>query len=140
MTATPLAVETAIAAARAAADKKADRIAAIDVSDRLALTDIFLIASGETERQVGAIVDGVEEALHRRGIKAARREGLGANRWVLLDFGDIIVHVQHTEDREFYDLERLWRDCPVIELGELEAAGVGASEGGSDTSDGGPAA
>lgn len=116
MTATDQAVELTIAAARAAAEKKAEEIIALDVSERLVLTDAFLVASGETERQVGAIVDGIEEALHELGVKAIRREGLGQNRWVLLDFGDLVVHVQHAEDREFYALERLWRDCPVIEL------------------------
>lgn len=116
MTATDRAVELTIAAARAAADKQAEEIIALDVSDRLVLTDTFLVASGTTERQVGAIVDGIEEALHGLGAKPVRREGLGQNRWVLLDFGDLIAHVQHSEDREFYALERLWRDCPVIEL------------------------
>lgn len=116
MTATDQAVELTIVAARAAAEKKAEEIIALDVSERLVLTDAFLVASGETERQVGAIVDGIEEALHEVGVKAIRREGLGQNRWVLLDFGDLVVHVQHAEDREFYALERLWRDCPVIAL------------------------
>ncbi len=118
MTATDKALEITVAAARAAAEKKAQEIIALDVSDRLVLTDTFLVASGETERQVGAIVDGIEEALHALGVKAIRREGLGQNRWVLLDFGDLVAHVQHAEDREFYALERLWRDCPVIELPE----------------------
>ncbi|TNU74023.1 ribosome silencing factor [Miniimonas arenae] len=116
MTASPTAVELTVAAARAAADKKAEEIIALDVSERLVLTDAFLVASASTERQVGAIVDGIEEALHARGVKALRREGVGQNRWVLLDFGDLIAHVQHSEDREFYALERLWRDCPVITL------------------------
>jgi len=116
VTATEKAIEITTAAARAAAEKKAQEIIALDVSDRLVLTDAFLVASGETERQVGAIVDGIEEALHGLGVKAIRREGLGQNRWVLLDFGDLVAHVQHAEDREFYALERLWRDCPVIEL------------------------
>ncbi|WP_454301960.1 ribosome silencing factor [Salana multivorans] len=111
-------MEITVAAARAAAEKKAQEIIALDVSDRLVLTDTFLVASGETERQVGAIVDGIEEALHALGVKAIRREGQGQNRWVLLDFGDLVAHVQHAEDREFYALERLWRDCPVIELPE----------------------
>jgi ribosome-associated protein len=82
------------------------------------LTDVFLIASGTNERQVSAIVDAVEEALHRVGAKPIRREGKGEGRWVLLDFGDIVVHVQHAEDRVYYALERLWKDCPAIELPE----------------------
>ena len=116
MTATPHAVELTVAAAQAAAEKKAEQIIALDVSERLVLTDAFLVASGTNERQVRAIVDGVEEALHALGAKAVRREGVSQARWVLLDFGEIVVHVQHEEDREFYALERLWRDCPVIEL------------------------
>ena len=80
------------------------------------LTDVFLIASGTNERQVGAIVDAVEEALLKLGAKALRREGKTQGRWVLIDFGDVVVHVQHAEDRVYYALERLWKDCPVIEL------------------------
>jgi ribosome-associated protein len=116
VTATPRAIELAIAAARAASDRKAEEIIALDVSEQLVLTDVFLIASGTNERQVQAIVDGVEEALHKLGSKPLRREGKSQGRWVLLDFGDIVVHVQHAEDRVYYALERLWRDCPVIEL------------------------
>lgn len=106
----------AVVAARAAAEKKAEEIVALDVSERLVLTDAFVVASGATDRQVRAIVDAVEEALHGEGVKAKRKEGVTEARWVLLDYGDIIVHVQQTEDREFYALERLWKDCPVIEL------------------------
>lgn len=106
----------AVVAARAAAEKKAEEIVALDVSERLVLTDAFVVASGATDRQVRAIVDGVEEALHGEGAKAMRKEGVTEAHWVLLDYGDIIVHVQQTEDREFYALERLWKDCPVIEL------------------------
>lgn len=116
MTADPRAVAAAVVAARAASDRKATEIVALDVSDRLALTDVFLIASGSSERQVAAVVDAVEEALHAQGVKAVRREGLREGRWALLDFGDLVVHVQHPEDRAYYSLERLWADCPVIEL------------------------
>jgi ribosome-associated protein len=103
-------------AARAADNLKGGSILALDVSSRLPLTDAFLLVSGTTERQVAGIVDAVEETLARRGAHARRREGLGAARWVLLDFGDAVVHVQHVEDREFYGLDRLWKDCPVIDL------------------------
>ena len=127
MTATDRAVELAITAARAASDLKADEIIALDVSEQLVLTDVFLIASGTNERQVSAIVDAVEEALHRVGAKPIRREGKSEGRWVLLDFGDIVVHVQHAEDRVYYALERLWKDCPVIDL-PVDARG-GAGEG-----------
>ncbi len=116
MPATERAVELAIAAARAASDRKAQEIIALDVSSQLVLTDVFVIASGTNERQVGAIVDAVEEALFKLGAKALRREGKTQGRWVLIDFGDVVVHVQHAEDRVYYALERLWRDCPVIEL------------------------
>jgi ribosome-associated protein len=122
------AVELAIAAARAAADLKADEIIALDVSAQLVLTDVFLIASGTNERQVSAIVDAIERALHLLGAKPLRREGGSQARWVLLDFGDIVVHVQHAEDRVFYALERLWKDCPVIELPADVLSGNGTIE------------
>ena len=116
MPATERAVELAIAAARAPSDRKAQEIIALDVSSQLVLTDVFLIASGSNERQVGGIVDAIEEALLKLGAKPIRREGKTQGRWVLIDFGDVVVHVQHAEDRVFYALERLWKDCPVIEL------------------------
>jgi ribosome-associated protein len=125
VTATDRAVELAITAARAASDLKADEIIALDVSEQLVLTDVFLIASGTNERQVSAIVDAVEEALHRAGVKALRREGKSEGRWVLLDFGDIVVHVQHAEDRVYYALERLWKDCPLIDLPADARGGAG---------------
>lgn len=103
-------------AAQAAADKQADNIVAFDVSEQLAITDVFLIASAGNERQVGAIVDGVEEALLKVKVKPVRREGDRENRWVLLDYIDFVVHVQHTEERTLYSLERLWKDCPEIPL------------------------
>ena len=116
MTATDRAIELAVAAARAASAKQAGELIALDVSEQLVLTDVFLIASGSNERQVGAIVDAVEEALHKLDAKPIRREGKSQGRWVLLDFGDIVVHVQHADDRVYYALERLWKDCPLIEL------------------------
>lgn len=114
MSATPRALDLALAAAAAAQDKLAQDVVGLDVSDQLPLTDVFVIASAPTERQVGAIVDAVGERLLTLGAKALRREGHREGRWVLLDFGDIVVHVMHTQEREFYDLERLWKDCPVI--------------------------
>jgi len=124
VTASPRAVELAVAAARAASDRKAENLVALDVSGQLVLTDVFLIASAKNERQVGAVVDAVEEALHRLGAQALRREGQTNARWVLLDFGDLVVHVQHTEDRVYYALERLWRDCPTVELPAEVLAGT----------------
>ena len=123
MPASDRALQLTYAAAHAAADRKAQEIIALDVSTQLVLTDVFLIASGTNERQVGAIVDAVEEALFKLGAKPLRREGKGQGRWVLIDFGDVVVHVQHAEDRVYYALERLWKDCPVIEL-PADARGV----------------
>jgi ribosome-associated protein len=116
MTATDFAIELVHTAARAAADKLADDILAFDVSDQLVITDAFLLCSAGNERQVRAIVDEIEEKLREAGAKPVRREGERDGRWVLLDYADIVVHVQHAEEREFYALERIWRDCPVIPL------------------------
>ena len=116
MTATARAIQLAGVAAVAAAKLKAEEIIALDVSEQLVLTDVFVLAAGDSERQVGAIVDAVEEAMAQVGARPIRREGASVGRWVLLDFGDVVVHVQHEEDRVYYALERLWRDCPTIEL------------------------
>jgi ribosome-associated protein len=118
--ATSEARELAKAAAHAAADKKASDVIVLDVSDQLVITDAFVIASAPNERQVGAIVDNIEEQLRLGGHKPVRREGAREGRWVLLDYVDVVVHVQHTEERSFYGLERLWKDCPVIEVEGLE--------------------
>lgn len=123
--------ELAIAAARAASDKKASFGTALDVSERLALTDIFVIISAANERQVRAVVDAVDEAMHRAEAPRVRREGFEEAHWVVLDYSDIVVHVFHDEDREFYALERLWGDCPEIELPEDIIFGAGDN----DTSD-----
>ncbi|HQV92784.1 MAG TPA: ribosome silencing factor [Phycicoccus sp.] len=125
MAATDRALDLAKAAAGAAAEKLATTIVGIDVSEHLALTDVFVIVSGETERQVGSIVDEVEDVLRDLGAKPIRREGQRDGRWVLIDFGDIVVHVQHDEERSFYELERLWKDCPAVDLGV-----VGTEQGG----------
>ncbi|MEP7017462.1 MAG: ribosome silencing factor [Actinomycetota bacterium] len=116
MAATQHAIDLARAAAEAAEDKLATKIVALDVSEQLALTDIFVLASAPNDRQVNAIVDGVEDKLRQLGVKPVRREGERDGRWVLLDFSDIVVHVQHEEEREYYQLERLWKDCPAIDL------------------------
>jgi ribosome-associated protein len=114
MTATDHAVELVQIAALAAADKLALQVVAYDVSEAIAITDAFLLASASNERQVKAIVDEVEDKLREVGAKPIRREGHREGRWVLLDYGEIVVHVQHEEERVFYALERLWRDCPSI--------------------------
>ena len=118
MPATEHAADLTVAAARAAADKKAAHLTAIDVSERLGLTDVFLLASGSNDRHVHAIVDAVDEAMQRAGAKRRTREGFADAHWVLVDYGDVVVHVLQNEDREFYSLERLWKDCPLIELPE----------------------
>lgn len=114
MTASAEAVQMATVAARAAAAKLATDIVVIDVSEQLAITDLFVLATGSNDRQVGAIVDEVEDRLRLAGHKPARREGTREGRWVLLDYIDIVVHIQHEEEREFYGLDRLWSDCPKV--------------------------
>jgi ribosome-associated protein len=116
MSATPHAVTVVHTAARAASDKLAQHIMAFDVSDQLAITDAFVLASASNDRQVKAIVDEIEDKLRDLGEKPIRREGERDGRWVLIDYGDVVVHVQHEEERQFYALERLWRDCPLIDL------------------------
>jgi ribosome-associated protein len=116
MTATERAVELLTAAAEAAHDKKAENVIAFDVSEQLAITDAFLIASATNDRQVRAIVDAIEEKLRTLDAKPVRREGEREGRWVLLDYLDVVIHVQHDDERTFYSLERLWRDCPLIPL------------------------
>ena len=118
MTATPRAVELIEIAATAAADKLATDIIAYDVSDQLVITDAFLLCSAANDRQVRSIVDEIELRLSQAGAKPIRREGERDGRWVLLDYVDIVVHVQHADERVYYALERLWKDCPVIRLPE----------------------
>ena len=89
----------------------------IDVSEQLVITDLFVIASADNERQVNAIVDEIEDKLREAGHKPVRREGTREGRWALLDYIDVVVHIQHSEERAFYALERLWQDCPVVDLG-----------------------
>ena len=109
-------LEWARTAARAAAELKPTTIAAIDVSERLVLTEVFLVVSGSSDRQVRSLVDAIDEALLKAGVRRKRREGFDEGHWVLVDYGDLVVHVQQDEDREFYALERLWADCPSIGL------------------------
>ncbi len=130
MTATARAVELAVAAATAAADKQASEILALDVSDQLVITDAFLLCSAANDRQVKAIVDEVEDKLRDVGAKPLRREGEREGRWVLLDYAEIVVHVQHEEERSFYALERLWRDCPLIDLPDTVTSGRGTGQAG----------
>lgn len=122
MTATVKAIKIANIAAAAASDKLAENLIALDVSGPMPLTDIFLLASGKNERQVSAIADEIEFKLLESGVKYLRREGKETGRWILLDFGDLVCHVMHEEDRMYYSLERLWSDCPVIKLDAVAAA------------------
>ena len=130
MSASAEAIRMAEVAARAAAAKLAQDVVVIDVSAQLVITDCFVIASASNERQVNAIVDEVEEKMRLAGYKPARREGTREGRWVLLDYVDIVAHVQHTDERNFYALDRLWRDCPLvpIDLGDAEAVGDSGAE------------
>ncbi len=121
MTASDEATKMATIAARAAASKLADNVVVLDVSEQLIITDAFVIASASNERQVNAVVDEVEEKMRQAGYKPARREGAREGRWTLLDYIEIVVHIQHEDERDFYALDRLWRDCPQIPV-ELESA------------------
>ncbi|WAB81604.1 ribosome silencing factor [Microcella daejeonensis] len=120
MTATPRAIELVQAAAQAADSKQGEDIVALDVSGPLPLTDAFVLVTGRNERNVQAIAGEVEERMLEAGARTLRREGRAEGRWILLDFGDVVVHVFHEEERLFYSLERLWKDCPVIPI-ELTA-------------------
>ncbi|PFG28234.1 Protein yqeL [Corynebacterium renale] len=103
-------------AARAADERKGENIVAIDVSNVMAIADAFVIVSASNERQVRAIVEEIEDDLTAAGEEPLRREGNRENRWVLLDYGGLVVHVQREQEREFYGLDRLYRDCPLIEV------------------------
>jgi ribosome-associated protein len=114
MSASDEAISMATVAAQAASSKLADDVVVIDVSGQLVITDLFVIASASNDRQVNAIVDEVEDRMREAGYKPARREGTREGRWVLLDYVDIVVHIQHQDERNFYALDRLWRDCPLV--------------------------
>jgi ribosome-associated protein len=122
VTASARALELTAIAAAAAADKLAEDIVALDVSETLVITDVFLLCSASNDRQVKAIVDGIEEALDKIDVDPVRREGERDGRWVLLDYIDIVVHVQHDEERHYYGLERLWKDGTRIPLPESVSA------------------
>ncbi len=116
MSASARAVGLTQEAARAAAAVKASNLVALDVSRQFPFADVFFLASGSSERQVLAIAERVEGELGKGGARAVRKEGVREGRWVLLDFNDLLVHVFHQEERAYYDLERLWKDCPVVPL------------------------
>lgn len=134
MTATERAIELTQVAAKAADERQASNLVGLDVSDTLPYADVFLIASGRNERMVMSIAEEIEDKLREtHDLKALRREGTDLGRWVLLDFGDVVVHVFHEEEREYYNLERLWRDAPVVPLGLGDVAeGADEAEGGAE--------
>jgi ribosome-associated protein len=130
VTASARAIELAEIAAEAAADKLAADIIAYDVSEQLVITDVFLLCSAANDRQVRSIVDEIEDKLRQAGAKPVRREGEREGRWVLLDYLDVVIHIQHAEERAYYALERLWKDCPLLPLPEPVAAS-GTTPGGA---------
>ncbi|ALU40337.1 Iojap-like protein [Kocuria flava] len=132
MTVNDLSLSILRVAASAADAKQAHDIVALDVSDALGITDAFLVASASNERLVNAVVDEIEEKLiEQLDLRPLRREGRSEGRWVLLDYGDVVIHVQHDEDRAFYALERLWRDSPVVDLGPASRGGTAAGPDGT---------
>ena len=112
--ATPEAIEAARLAAVAIDDKKGEDITLLDLSGLLVVTDVFVVASGTSNRHVRTLVDDAEEALRDLDRKPIRREGVDTGEWVLLDYGDVVIHVFDKETRAYYELERLWRDAPRI--------------------------
>ncbi|MCP3998074.1 MAG: ribosome silencing factor [bacterium] len=117
MSATPEAIEAALAAAAAIDDKKGLDVVLLDVSELLVVTDVFVIASGTSNRHVRSLADDAEARLKADlERQPLRREGREYSRWVLLDYGDMVVHVFDQETRDYYELERLWADAPVIEF------------------------
>ncbi|RBP99511.1 ribosome silencing factor [Bifidobacterium xylocopae] len=120
-------------AAKAADEGKATDIVAFDVSEPLAITDVFMVASGDNERHVLAIADGIERRLHTElGLSPRSREGLEEAQWILLDYADFIIHIMHQRARQFYDLERLWKDCVEVDLGLGRDSSVDRQPVGTD--------
>jgi ribosome-associated protein len=109
-------------AVKAAQDKGAEDLVALDVSEPLPFVDVFFIATGRNERNVMAVAGEIEDQLNLAGHKTLRREGRSEGRWILIDFGDLVVHVFHEEERLYYSLERLWKDCPVLPISVPETA------------------
>ncbi|MBF6182832.1 ribosome silencing factor [Nocardia otitidiscaviarum] len=136
MSASVEALEMAQVAARAADEKLASDVLVLDVSEQLVITDCFVIASAPNERQVNAIVDNVEEKLREAGRKPVRREGTREGRWALLDYSDVVIHIQHNDERDFYGLDRLWKDCPQVPV-EGIGDGTARSERSADENEAG---
>ncbi|WEG74329.1 ribosome silencing factor [Vagococcus intermedius] len=104
---------------KAADDKRAEEIIAMDVQGISLLADYFVVCHGNSEKQVGAIVDQVAEAARENGIEVGRIEGKESGKWVLVDLGDIVLHVFHAEERSFYNLEKLWADAPTVNIASM---------------------
>lgn len=134
MPAAPESIALATQAAQAASEKKAEDICVLDVSEQLYITDCFVVCTGDNERMVNSIAEEIEEKLGTEGNKPIRREGNREGRWVLLDYGDIVVHVQRRAEREFYALEKLWHDCPNIDVEGVETTDPNAGDGEADAS------
>ena len=115
----------AVAAARAASDKQASRIVVLDVREVIVITDYFVICTASSARQIRTVIDEIERVTREMGLKPMRREGESEAGWWLLDYFDVVVHVFSEEDREYYDLERLWRDAPEVVWDASEAASSG---------------
>ena len=118
----PASRDVAMAAARAAAAKQAEDIVVLDVHAVIVITDYFVICSAPSQRQVKTLIEGIEDALRGLGVKPVRREGEDGAGWWLLDYIDVVIHVFGTEEREYYDLERLWRDAPREDFDEASEA------------------
>jgi len=122
----PASRDVALAAARAAADKLAERVVILDVHELIVITDFFVICSAASERQLKTVIEAVEGAVRKDlGVRPVRREGEAGAGWWLLDYVDVVVHVFGDEERDYYDLERLWRDAPRLDRGEESAAATG---------------
>jgi ribosome-associated protein len=117
--------DVAVAAARAASGKQASDIVVLDVHEIIVITDHFVICTASTQRQIRTVIDAVEEALRGLGVKPMRREGEPEAGWWLLDYVDVVVHVFGEEERDYYDLERLWSDAPQVQWEASDAAASG---------------
>ena len=115
----------AVAAARAASDKQASRVVVLDVHEPIVITDYFVICTASSSRQIRTVIEEIERVTREMGVKPIRREGEADAGWWLLDYFDVVVHVFSEEDREYYDLERLWRDAPAVDWQTTEAASSG---------------
>jgi ribosome-associated protein len=125
MPADPDSRAVAVAAARAASDKQASRIVILDVREPIVITDYFVICTASSARQIRSLLDEVERVTRDMGVKPIRREGEGDAGWWLLDYFDVVVHVFAEEEREYYDLERLWRDAPEVPWESSDAMSSG---------------